>query len=515
MSSNTIRPRAALRGALVAICSLALAVALPVSAPAAAQQEPADEDSVTAARLEGATRHETAANIATFTFEDIGVAVIATAQDYPDALAASFAAGSINGPVLLTNRDTVPGPTWDALAELGVEDVVLIGGGAAISAEVEASLEGEGYATSRVAGADRYDTAAQVALTYSELIEPFEGDRTAILASGRNFPDALSAGPLAAGAQMPLFLTPTHSTVEGVTEALEALDIERIIVVGGTAAVSSAVVEFYQDRGYTVERFAGQDRTETAVVVAQNLIERVEGFSPAGILLARGDHFPDALAASSHAAVIGAPLLLSANPRVLGPTPEGYLFDLCPEVDFVRALGGTAAITDAVLNEAVLAADQCREPGDFIGDVSPDDRESDPFPGEWPLAQFVEVRHGEHDRFERIVFEFDGDLPGWQTAYDDLPLLHPQSGEEIPLEGDAYIGTSFAPAVATWGDGDYTGPERITVDGDIVTEVVLVQDFEDGLMWAIGVDHETAYAVGYRDGPTRFIIDVAHEWPLP
>jgi putative cell wall-binding protein len=349
---------------LALLGALALAVALMPALAAAQDDQDEDEEevSVTPARVDGETRFHTAANIATLAFEDVTVAVLATGQDYPDALAASYAAGIAEGPVLLAAHDEVPDATMAALEELDVQSIVLIGGPAAISTEVEADLMDDGYEVLRHHGDDRFATAAAVATAYGDggPVGTLEGDRTALLASGQNFPDALSAGPLAAAANLPLLLTPTDTAHDEVTSTLSELDIERIVVVGGTSAVSSGVVQHYADHGYEMERWDGRDRTETAITVAQNAIERF-GFTADGILLARGDDYPDALAASVHAAMIEGPILLSANPQVLSPATEGYLFDLCPEVEFIRAIGGTSAISESVLNEAVLAAEDCAE----------------------------------------------------------------------------------------------------------------------------------------------------------
>jgi hypothetical protein len=49
-----------------------------------------------------------------------------------------------------------------------------------------------------------------------------------------------------------------------VSETLAALQIEQILVIGGTAAVSPAVVQFHADRGDEMERLAGANGTETA-----------------------------------------------------------------------------------------------------------------------------------------------------------------------------------------------------------------------------------------------------------
>lgn len=350
--------------ALALLGALALALALLALAPATATADQHDEGGgVTPARIDGENRFETAASISSATFDTTEVVHVVTGQNYPDALAASYAAGQVDGPVLLVARDGVPQPTWEELERLEAERVVIIGGQAAVSDAVQEELEQAGYDSAgwRISGDDRFATAAAVANTYGpEAVGTFEGDRTALLASGEAFADALSAGPLAAAANLPLLLTPTASDHAETNAALSGLGIERIIVIGGDGAVSSDVVEHYQDEGYEVERFSGVNRMDTARVVADNAIARF-GFTYERTLLARGDAYPDALAASIHGGLLGAPILLTATPDALSTETRAWYTQACPEVDIIRALGGTGAVSTATLGEAVDAAEACED----------------------------------------------------------------------------------------------------------------------------------------------------------
>ena len=356
-----------LRSAAAVIAAAAVLLTLLPTTPVDAQQ--AGDGGVTAARVKGVQRFETAARIASLTYDDVDVAVLVTGLDFPDALAGSYAAGLLAGPILLTEGDSVPPSTLETLADLTVDTVVILGGTGVINEEVEQSLADNGYATQRIAGETRYHTAAEVARRYGGPESPtqlLEGDRTAILASGERFPDALAAGPLAAKAHLPLLLTPHGRTVPVVGQTLAELGIQRILVIGGSAAVSPEVVQTYRNQGYTVERLAGATRGDTATVVADHAIGRFIGFSPSLLLLARGDAFPDALAASVHGAMSGAPIVLSATPHTLGGATEGWLAARCPDIDVLRALGGAGAVAPSTLDSAVSAAERCIRPDQEI-----------------------------------------------------------------------------------------------------------------------------------------------------
>jgi hypothetical protein len=136
------------------------------------------------------------------------------------------------------------------------------------------------------------------------------------------------------------------------------------------------------------------------------------------------------------------------------------------------------------------------------------DRESQPFPGDTG-AQLVEIRTEQHGFFDRIVFEMDV-IPGWSTQLQDPPPLAAGSGFEVDIEGDAFIGVSLNPAAAQWAGGTYDGPDRIEVNGGIVTEVVETGDFEGVNSWAIGLNADAAYSVATLTNPARLVIDVMH-----
>ena len=119
-------------------------------------------------------------------------------------------------------------------------------------------------ASGRVAGADRYATAAAVsAATFPA------GVPAAFVVTGGSYPDALTAGPAAARAGGPVLLT-GRDTLPAVTAAeLDRLRPGRIVVVGGTGAVSESVrsaLERHTDGAVT--RVSGADRYATADTAA-------------------------------------------------------------------------------------------------------------------------------------------------------------------------------------------------------------------------------------------------------
>ena len=98
-----------------------------------------------------------------------------------------------------------------------------------------------GYATSgtfrRLAGANRYETAKQVALEYPGAIS------STMVASGQEFPDALVGAALAGRRGVPVLLTMADRVHPAARDALEHLAPKDIFVLGGETIVSNATAE--------------------------------------------------------------------------------------------------------------------------------------------------------------------------------------------------------------------------------------------------------------------------------
>jgi putative cell wall-binding protein len=163
------------------------------------------------------------------------VAYVATGATFPDALAAVPLAARTHSPVLLTRPDRLPGAVNDELRRLAPGRIVVLGSQGAVSAEVASALaELTPGSVSRLAGVDRYATAAAVAAALGPATSTY-------LATGVAFPDALAAGPAAASMGAVVLLTkPTALPAPTVTQ-LQLQQPSRLLVAGGISAVSDEV----------------------------------------------------------------------------------------------------------------------------------------------------------------------------------------------------------------------------------------------------------------------------------
>lgn len=194
----------------------------------------------------------------------------------------------------------------------------------------------------RIEGETRYDTAVAIAQEGWPT-----GADTILLASGQNWPDSLTAGPLSYRLDAPILLTQPSSLPSAVAEAIGDLGASRIIVLGGPTAVSSEVASAAAAaagiEASAVERIAGADRYETASRIADEL-----GITPgAGVTIVSGETYVDATSASSFSAMRGMPILLTPRSRLSTPTSE-FLLAHSAETTSAVIVGGPAAVSVAI-----------------------------------------------------------------------------------------------------------------------------------------------------------------------
>lgn len=291
--------------------------------------EPYEERRINQVRLSGENRYETAIAVSKQGWESADTVFIANGNTYADALTAAPLADQYESPILLTRPNQLAAGVTEEIARLGATKVVVLGGNGAVSDDIMTALDEMDLEVTRIGGKDRYETAVAIA---SEL----DTDATdAVVVSGLNFPDALSAGAYAALNDKPILLTRPDRIPASIEEELEFYNSSTII--GGTGAVSEAVAEQLPN----ARRVSGADRYLTSAAVAELLFDgAVEGFA------ANGQNFPDALTGNVLAAAYEAPMLLvqkdEINPRI--ETRANYY-------GTVFTTGGTGAVSPKVVKD--------------------------------------------------------------------------------------------------------------------------------------------------------------------
>lgn len=193
----------------------------------------------------------------------------------------------------------------------------------------------------RLYGASRYETAVEI----SQEAFPSGPVPVVFIASGLNYPDALSAGPAAAALGGPLLLTPTGSLPAAVRAELERLQPARIVIAGGTGAVSSAVataLRAYASGPDPIVRLGGANRYETSRLIADYAFDLADT-----AFIATGRNFPDALSAGAAGASLGAPVILvNGAATTADAATRALLTEL--GVDEILIAGGTGVVSSGI-----------------------------------------------------------------------------------------------------------------------------------------------------------------------
>jgi putative cell wall-binding protein len=188
----------------------------------------------------------------------------------------------------------------------------------------------------RLEGDNRYETAAAIAQTMMQGVST----DTVYVASGQSFPDALAGAALAGSTGQPVLLTARDTLPTATAARLSTLRPARIVVLGGTGAVSNAVRDRLGDyTSGTVSRIFGADRYATAAAVAGKF-----GTGVPAAYVANGTGFADALAGAALAGSQGSPVLLTKATSV--PTDTASRLRQL-QTDTVVVLGGTGAVSTA------------------------------------------------------------------------------------------------------------------------------------------------------------------------
>ncbi len=267
--------------------------------------------------------------------------VIATGENWPDALGGAALAGVVEGPLLLTKQAALPANVAAEIVRLGAKNAYILGGTAAVSQAVEDGLNDnlDGTVT-RLAGATRYTTANLVAAKVISL-QGADYNGTAFVSTGDNFPDALGASPVSASTGSPILLVKTGGTAQLPSK------VDDAVILGGNVAVTPATETALKTvlGKANVARIGGATRYETAAQVAEYGVDC--GMRWDGVGIATGLEFPDALSGGAMLGQLNSVLLLTKQAELSGPAATR----LKTNRDFIGAvhfIGGTAAVNSSV-----------------------------------------------------------------------------------------------------------------------------------------------------------------------
>ncbi|KLU59000.1 N-acetylmuramoyl-L-alanine amidase LytC precursor [Peptococcaceae bacterium CEB3] len=260
-------------------------------------------------RLAGQSRVDTALAIAKAEYSGkVANVVLATADNYPDALAGSVLAYKLKAPILLVGSSGADQEKVLDYMKANLDpsgNVYILGGTAVVSADMQTQIQDEGFQNiTRLGGTDRYATSVQIAEA-----EGVASGTPVVLVSGENYPDALSVSSAAAVNQYPVLLVSKDGISDLVKQEIAKINPSKVYIIGLEGVISKAVedqiVQTINIDKSNIVRIGGADRFATSLAVDKyfNLQGNIA-------CVATGNDFPDALAGSVYAASHEAPILL-------------------------------------------------------------------------------------------------------------------------------------------------------------------------------------------------------------
>lgn len=273
---------------IVAVCALALTGASTITC-ATANAEGYNQ-------LAGSNRYETSVAISRHAYPASAENVYLARGD---VLADALSAGSLpGGPIVLVNPHGNNDAAAVYVSALKVSGkVIALGGPGVVSDATLARIAGE-KPTARIFGANRYETSAKIAAAAFP-----SGATVAYIANGAGdgSPDAVAGGVLTDG---PVILVNPNGNNAFATNAIKALGVHKVIALGGSGAVSAAVLAEVS-QGIATDRLQGENRYATSLAIAKHAFPGHKGI----FYVARGDVLADSV---SGGALKDGPIILSS-----------------------------------------------------------------------------------------------------------------------------------------------------------------------------------------------------------
>lgn len=306
-------------------------------------------------RVAGSDRYQTAFRTADALRKEMGVekfstVILASGDNFPDALCGSYLAYKRQAPILITSRKGKAYESVNRYIEDNLESggtVYVLGGTAAIGDDMVSELS-EDFEVQRLQGADRYATNLAI------LEEAGITDEDFLIASGAGFADSLSASAV----KRPILLVGSSMTPEQeefFTD--ERFNQNKVYILGGEKAVGADVEAVITGCGRDFERLSGATRYDTSVAIAEEFFK-----DPGQAAIAYAWLYPDGLCGGPLAAEIGCPMLLTKS----GEASAAITYAGDHEIRNGIVLGGTAYMTNKVVKQ-IYQLETDAQILDFVG----------------------------------------------------------------------------------------------------------------------------------------------------
>lgn len=287
-------------------------------------------------RLAGTDRYSTDVAISKDGWQSSNYVIIVSGENFPDALCSAPLAKKYNAPILLTQAGGMSTEIVQEIQRLGAKNAIIIGGTGAVSEAVENQLKDINVTYTRIQGVDRYETSLKIA----QIIGIGNG---VVIASGENFPDALSIAPIAAAQQMPILLTKADAMPDNIKSFFQNYKSPKYYVIGGTSVVNDSAVN-----GLTnLKRLGGTNRYQTNMLI---LGEFGSSMNFGSVYVATGENYADAIGGAAAAAKTSSPIALTSSSDC---SAQSIVQSYIGSITSVKILGGTAIVSDTSVDKII------------------------------------------------------------------------------------------------------------------------------------------------------------------
>ena len=295
-------------------------------------------------RINGSNRYTTSVAISSKSYTSADTVVIASGDEFADALAGVPLAKAYKAPILLTSANSITSETLSEISRLKAKTAIILGGTGAVSQTVEQKLSAKGLKIDRIAGDTRFETAALIA----ERLKTKASVKSVFCVYYNGFADALSASSAAAIQDSPILYVKTNGELDSDTKQFISQNkstIQNVYVIGGKGVISDSTLNKIQSTsGKTPKRLSGDNRYETCVVVNNQFASL---FKSTSICAATGKAFPDALSGGVFAALNNSPVFLAD--QALNNAQQTYLKNKSFKTIYV--LGGEGAVPNTMIQK--------------------------------------------------------------------------------------------------------------------------------------------------------------------
>ena len=299
-------------------------------------------------RITGENRYETSANISSeFNNSKVKNIIIASGNNFPDALTGSVLSKNLNAPILLVDKTIETSSNSinyikSHLTKSGT--IYILGGNESVNEDFLDYFKSLDYNVKRLGGSNRFDTNKTI-VSFMNV----EKGTPVIVVNGYGFADALGISSIAALKGYPILMINETNLPSESKDMLKEIQPSKVFVIGGEGSLNNSVIDELKNRvpsldNNSIVRISGSSRYETSLNVCKYF-----NLNTDSAIVVNGKSFPDALSGSALAAKLNAPIILTDGSNII--EQKRYLDSTnCLNLILLGGKGSVSQAAEDILN---------------------------------------------------------------------------------------------------------------------------------------------------------------------